>query len=171
MDTQDRRQRLLECLKNSNKPLTGALLSRKFNVSRQIIVGDISVLRAGGVTIYATPRGYVLPKEESLGLVAILACKHDDRQMRQELEIIVDNGGHVRDVIIEHPLYGEIRADLMLSTRHDVEVFVEQMKECDAQPLSLVTAGAHLHTIEVPDQESLERIKAQLRKENICANS
>ena len=171
MDTQDRRQRLLECLKKSNKPLTGALLSRKFNVSRQIIVGDISVLRAGGVTIYATPRGYVLPKEESLGLVAILACKHDDRQMRQELEIIVDNGGHVRDVIIEHPLYGEIRADLMLSTRHDVEVFVEQMKECDAQPLSLVTAGAHLHTIEVPDQESLERIKAQLRKENICANS
>ena len=91
MDTQERRRLLLDSLRTANKPLTGAFLSKKFNVSRQIIVGDISVIRAGGVTIYATPRGYVMPQEESLGLVAILACKHDDKLMRRELEIIVDN--------------------------------------------------------------------------------
>lgn len=167
MDTRERRQLLLESLRSAKKPLTGAFLSKKFNVSRQIIVGDISVIRAGGVTVYATPRGYVVPQEESLGLVAILACRHDEKLMRRELEIIVDNGGHVRDVIVEHPLYGEIRADLMLSTRHDVDVFERQMRECAGKPLSLITQGAHLHTIEVPEQEVLERIRKQLDEAGI----
>ncbi|MBQ3853162.1 MAG: transcription repressor NadR [Anaerovibrio sp.] len=170
MDTQERRRLLLDSLRTANKPLTGAFLSKKFNVSRQIIVGDISVIRAGGVTIYATPRGYVMPQEESLGLVAILACKHDDKLMRRELEIIVDNGGHVRDVIVEHPLYGEIRADLMLSTRHDVDVFQQQMAECDGKPLSLITEGVHLHTIEVPEQEVLDRIRNHLQEAGILCN-
>lgn len=167
MDTRERRQLLLESLRSAKKPLTGAFLSKKFNVSRQIIVGDISVIRAGGVTVYATPRGYVVPQEESLGLVAILACRHDEKLMRRELEIIVDNGGHVREVIVEHPLYGEIRADLMLSTRHDVDVFERQMRECAGKPLSLITQGAHLHTIEVPEQEVLERIRKQLDEAGI----
>lgn len=169
MDTQERRKQLLECLSGAKKPLTGSFLSKKFNVSRQIIVGDISVIRAGGITIYATPRGYVIPQDETLGVVAILACKHDDKLMRRELEIIVDNGGHVRDVIIEHPLYGEIRADLMLATRHDVDIFEQRMQECAGKPLSLITAGVHLHTIEVPDQEALNRIKDQLQKAGILS--
>ena len=105
-----------------------------------------------------------------MGLVAILACKHDDKLMRRELEIIVDNGGHVRDVIVEHPLYGEIRADLMLSTRHDVDVFQQQMAECDGKPLSLITEGVHLHTIEVPEQEVLDRIRNQLQEAGILCN-
>lgn len=171
MDTQERRELLLETLKQAQGPLTGGFLSGKFNVSRQIIVGDISVLRAGGAIIYATPRGYVMPENgEVHGIVGIIACKHGPEQMRRELEIIVDNGGYVRDVIVEHPLYGEIRADLMLRNRHDVEVFDNRMKECAGMPLSIVTQGVHLHTIEAPDQETLERIKRQLRQENICAN-
>ena len=170
MDTQERRRLLLECLQKTDKPLTGSFLSKKFKVSRQIIVGDISVIRAGGVTIYATPRGYVLPvDEEKRGIVGIITCKHGPELMRRELEIIVDNGGYVRDVIVEHPLYGEIRADLMLGNRHDVEVFDSRMKECAGMPLSIVTQGVHLHTIEVPDQASLERIKTQLREDKICA--
>jgi len=171
MDTQERRALLLEALKQAKCPLTGGYLSKKFNVSRQIIVGDISVIRAGGVTVYATPRGYVLPEDEEVhGIVGIIACKHGADMMRRELEIIVDNGGYVRDVIVEHPLYGEIRADLMLRNRHDVEVFDNRMKECDGMPLSIVTQGVHLHTIEVPDQDSLDRIKKKLREEGICAN-
>ncbi|ORU00474.1 Transcriptional repressor for NAD biosynthesis [Anaerovibrio sp. JC8] len=171
MDTQERRSLLLKELKQAKGPLTGGFLSKKFNVSRQIIVGDISVIRAGGATIYATPRGYVMPEDEEIhGIVGIIACKHGPEQMRRELEIIVDNGGYVRDVIVEHPLYGEIRADLMLRNRHDVEVFDKRMQECAGKPLSIVTQGVHLHTIEVPDQESLDRIKNQLRQENICAN-
>ncbi|MCR5175313.1 MAG: transcription repressor NadR [Anaerovibrio sp.] len=167
MDTQERRDKLLECLQKSKGPLTGAFLAKKFNVSRQIIVGDISVVRAGGVTIYATPRGYVVPKDENTGIVAIIACRHDDQLMRRELEIIVDNGGFIKDVIVEHPLYGEIRAVLMLSTRHDVAVFEQKMRECAGKPLSLITEGVHLHTIEVSDQGNLDRIKVQLKEAGI----
>ena len=166
MDTAERREKLLSFLRNAKKPLTGTQLAREFSVSRQIIVGDISVIRATGTTIYATPTGYVLPEDVSddTGLVATIACHHDKLNMRRELEIIVDNGGFVRDVIVEHPLYGEIRADLMLGTRHDVDVFAKRMDECEARPLSMVTSGIHLHTIEVKDDESLSRICSQLRE-------
>lgn len=171
MDTQERRHRLLECLAAAKGPLTGAYLSKKFEVSRQIIVGDISVIRAMGVTVYATPRGYVMPQDEDKGgIVTILNCKHGEAMMRRELEIIVDNGGFVRDIIVEHPLYGEIRADLMLGTRHDVAVFEQQMDECRAKPLSLITQGVHLHTVEVADQASLDRIKAELESVGVLCS-
>lgn len=165
MDTQERRKKLLEYLKSASAPLTGSQLASKFSVSRQIIVGDISVIRAMGTMVYATPRGYVLP-EQSLrkGIVTTIPSKHDVDGMRHELEIIVDNGGHIRDVIVEHPLYGEIHADLMLVNRHDVDVFNRRMHRCQAKPLSALTDGVHLHTIEVPDQETLDRITEELRE-------
>lgn len=171
MDTQTRRRELLRYLQEADGPLTGSQLAREFSVSRQIIVGDISVIRAMGVTVYATPQGYVLPQQASLGegLVATVACRHTDIQMAQELNIIVDNGGFVRDVIVEHPLYGEIRADLRLRTRHDVDEFQRRMLACNAMPLSIVTAGVHLHTIEVPNNQSLERIRLQMKQAEILA--
>lgn len=171
MDTQTRRRELLRYLQKAEGPLTGGQLAKEFAVSRQIIVGDISVIRAMGIMVYATPRGYVLPQQAVPGdeLVATVACRHTDAQMAQELNIIVDNGGFVRDVIVEHPLYGEIRADLRLRTRHDVDEFQRQMLDCNAMPLSVVTAGVHLHTIEVPDNHALDRIRYQLKQAGILA--
>lgn len=167
MDTQERRKKLLTRLQSAHEPLTGSQLAKEFSVSRQIIVGDISVIRAMGMLVYATPRGYVLPEQpaQKFGIVTTIPSKHSGENMRRELEIIVDNGGHVRDVIIEHPLYGEIHADLMLINRHDVDVFDRRMNKCKAKPLSMITDGVHLHTIEVPDQETLDRITAELTAE------
>ena len=109
MNTDERREQILYTLKQTNTPITGSELANIFKVSRQIIVGDITVLRASGHNIFATPRGYLLPhdqaKEEQL---ATIACQHNDDNLQTELEIIIDNGGKVRDVIVEHPLYGEI---------------------------------------------------------------
>ena len=115
MNTEERRQHILERLRETKKPLTGTALSKEFAVSRQIIVGDISILRALGTNVYATPRGYIIPEESrgKQGLMATLTCRHTQQDMLKELNVIVDNGGFVRDVIVEHPLYGEIRADLM----------------------------------------------------------
>lgn len=166
MDTQTRRRHLLRRLKEADKPLTGSQLAREYSVSRQIIVGDISVIRAQGVIVYATPSGYVLPKDENTHIntiVTTITSKHSGADMRRELEIVIDNGGSVRDVIIEHPLYGEIHADLMLHNRHDIDVFERRMDMCKAKPLSSVTDGIHLHTIEVPNQETLDRIIEKLR--------
>ena len=169
MNTEERRERLLERLEKAEKPLTGTALAREFAVSRQIIVGDISIIRAMGKQIYATPRGYILPQESvrQSGMMATITCQHTASDMTAELECIVDNGGHVRDVIVEHPLYGEIRCDLMLSTRRDVAAFARRMKECGANPLLVVTGGIHLHTLEVPDEAALQAIRAALKAHGI----
>ncbi len=171
MDAKQRRQRLLELLRGAENPLTGAQLARELGVSRQIIVGDFAILRAAGEEIYATPQGYLLPKRIILQQVtAQLACKHVRGRLGEELAIIIDNGGKVIDVIVEHPLYGEIRAMLMLATRRDLVQFMEQLEKSDAQPLSAITGGVHLHTVEAPDQETLERIKNELKDKGILLN-
>ena len=168
MNTEQRRTKLLERLKQSAVPLSGASLAREFSVSRQIIVGDIGIIRAMGVDIYATPRGYLIPPAVSESkLLATICCRHDAAGLRRELDIIVDNGGKVRDVIVEHPLYGELRGDLMLSSRRDVANFVDRMRECSANPLLVVTGGVHLHTIEVPDRTALQQIEEDLRRAGI----
>lgn len=173
MNTEERRQQVLERLKKTRKPVTGTALAREFAVSRQIIVGDISILRAMGTNVYATPRGYILPEQstERQGLMATITCRHTLQDMLKELNIIVDHGGFVRDVIVEHPLYGEIRADLMLGARHDVAVFGEHMAKCQASPLSLITGGVHLHTIEVPAPSTLQDIRRELQQAGILSEN
>ena len=170
MDAKQRRQALLEILRGAENPLTGTQLAKELGVSRQIIVGDFAILRAAGEEIYATPQGYLLPKRMTQHVSAQLACKHVKGRLGEELAIIIDNGGKVIDVIVEHPLYGEIRANLMLATRRDLVQFMEQLEKSEAEPLSAITGGVHLHTVEAPDQATLERIKNELKEKGILLN-
>ncbi len=170
MNTNERREFLRKKLAESTKPITGTALASELGVSRQVIVGDIGILRAMGTEVYATPQGYVIPGEIAVNgevLIATIACIHDKRGVAKELEIIVDNGGKVRDVIVEHPLYGEIRADLMISSRREVKNFLAGLERCGAGPLSAVTGGLHLHTIEVPSEEILHGIEKELKENGI----
>lgn len=163
METQERRDLLLAKLKAAVKPLTGTSLARELGVSRQIIVGDIAILRAAGIAIYATPQGYMIPGDFSKSLQATIACRHDRGDLEKELAIIIDNGGKVRDVIVEHPLYGEIRANLMLASRREMTEFLTKLAESGAEPLAVVTGGVHLHTIEAPNEKVLANIEEELR--------
>ena len=168
MNTEERRRKLFERLKEAEQPLTGTKLAREFGVSRQIIVGDISILRAQGVQIFATPRGYILPQEQGqVGQMVTLVCQHDAAGMEKELLTIVDNGGAVLDVIVEHPLYGPIRGDLLLENRRDIRAFLSKMQKCQANPLLVVTGGVHMHTVRVPEEETLQAIRDDLRKLHI----
>ncbi len=169
MNTEERRQKLLQCLESASRPVTGAALAKELGVSRQIIVGDIGIIRAMGKNIYATPRGYIIPQERrgQAGIIATITCRHDAAGLKDELEIIVDNGGRVLDVIVLHPLYGEIHGDLMISTRYDVESFIDKMQTCKATPLLVVTGGVHLHTLEIPNEKILARIQDKLREYGI----
>ena len=63
LNAKERRQAILEQLKRAEKPVSATALARQYGVSRQIIVGDVALLRAGGEPISATPRGYVLDRE------------------------------------------------------------------------------------------------------------
>ena len=114
MNAQSRRNAIMEVLKAEEKPVSASTLAKQFNVSRQIIVGDIALLRAGGADISATPKGYVLARERE-GLVRSIVCKHSGmEEMAQELNICVDHGCCVLDVIVEHPVYGQLAGQLHL---------------------------------------------------------
>lgn len=168
MDTKERRSAIRNILIEAAQPVTGTALAKELGVSRQIIVGDIALLRASGVDVYATPQGYVVPvKGENAKITATLACRHTREGLADELNIIVDNGGKVLDVVVEHPLYGEIRANLMLSSRREVGDFLNKLAVSGAEPLSIVTGGVHLHTVEISDTKALEKIEEQLKANGI----
>ena len=171
LNATERRIKLLEKLKDAREPLTGARLAKQFSVSRQIIVGDFAILRAAGASVYATPQGYVLPTVESTKTIRVkIPCKHERDNLEQELSIIIDNGGKVLDVIVEHPLYGELIANLMLTSRRDLTEFLRKLDESHAEQLASITGGVHVHTIEVTDDETLSRIKDELRLQGILLN-
>lgn len=169
VDGKERRIALLEKLKAAEEPLTGTWLAKALGVSRQVIVSDFAILRAAGHIVYATSQGYVLPLvEESINSIkATLACKHGRDDLEEELSIIIDNGGRVLDVIVEHSLYGELKANLMLASRREIGDFLHKLEKGKAEQLASITGGVHLHTIEVPNEEVLLKIKEELKSKGI----
>ena len=87
--------------------------------------------------------------------------------MRTELYAVVDQGGTVVDVAVENPLYGELRGNLNLASRYDVDNFIEQAAHTPEGLLSRMTGGVHLHTLRCPDEASFRRIVAALEKAGI----
>lgn len=170
MTTEERRAEVLRRLQAAKGPLTGTRLSRELGVSRQIIVGDVSILRAEGQKIFATPRGYIMPEDEPGQQKVTLVCQHSAEDMEAELNAIVDNGGAVLDVIVEHPVYGPLKSDLLLESRRDIKNFLTKMKKCQANPLLVVTGGVHIHTVRVPDEEALTAIRQELQALGILVN-
>ena len=161
MNAVQRRSQVLACLQTAQTPLSASHLAAQMGVSRQIIVGDIALLRACGHQIFATPRGYLLQRAPQ-GLRKTVACVHTREQMEQELNLLVDNGCTVLDVIVEHPVYGQLTGSLQLHNRYDVKQFIERAK--DAPPLSQLTEGIHLHTLLCPDEAAFERVQTALRQ-------
>ena len=163
MDAAQRRTAVAQCLAQAGQPISATALANRFSVSRQIIVGDIALLRAGGLEISATPRGYVLPGEHA-GILYKVACIHEPEEMSRELEIMVDNGCTVVDVVVEHPVYGQLTGPLQLSSRYDVQQFLEKVAGSYARPLAYLTDGIHLHTIRCPGEETYRRVLQQLEQ-------
>jgi len=162
MEAASRRQAILDRLRSADRPVSASALAAGLNVSRQIIVGDIALLRAGGAEISATPRGYVLPRATD-GITRTIACRHTLVQTGQELDILVDNGCTVLDVIVEHPVYGQLTGQLQISSRYDVEQFLARIRDSDAAPLSMLTGGLHLHTLRCPNEDAYTRACAALK--------
>ena len=154
MKAEERRKCIAQTL-TAESPISATALAGQFSVSRQIIVGDIALLRAAGMDIVATPRGYKLG--ETSGLIRTVACIHAGVDaLEQELLAMVDNGCTVLDVVVEHRLYGEITGQLSLSSRYDVRQFVEKAR--NTAPLSSLTAGVHIHHLRCPSEEAYQRV-------------
>lgn len=157
----DRKEKIIEEIKKSDKPISASTLAKKLGVSRQIIVGDVALIRASGTNIIATPRGYILYSKQQNQTYTI-AVNHSQEQMADELYTIVDLGGCAIDVIVDHPVYGQLTGKLHLSSRYDVDQFIKKVNNNQAKPLSQLTDGLHLHTIQCPNEDTYQRIVSAL---------
>lgn len=166
MNAQTRRAILLQEITQSNQPIAAGKLAKQLGVSRQLVVGDVALLRAQGHEIIATPRGYQVYGEQShQGILKKIAVEHQPNDVKTEILTIVDLGGTLLDVIVDHPLYGELRAALHIASRYDAQQFFHQLETSRAKALSQLTDGVHLHTLRVPDEECYQRIVQALREQ------
>ncbi|AJA46149.1 putative transcription repressor NiaR [Clostridium pasteurianum DSM 525 = ATCC 6013] len=166
MNSEERRNFIKDILKKEEEPLKGNILSEKFGVTRQIIVKDIAILRASGVKIISTPKGYIIPKNKDGRIKKIIALCHSVEDIEDELLTIVKWGGIIEDVIIEHKLYGEIKGILMIKNILDVKNFILKLDDYKNEPLCILTGGIHLHTITAKDEKSIENILRELKNKN-----
>ena len=162
MDGAKRREEILKLLVLGGDPISGTELSRRFGVSRQIIVQDIALLRAVNQDILSTPRGYVIYSQKSNRAERRFKVLHTTYQMEDELCTIVDNGGKIKNVIVSHVIYGEIVASLIISTRTDVKEFIRKIEEYRGKPLKDLSDGIHWHLVEADTEEILDRIGKEL---------
>lgn len=165
MNAKERRKTIVTKLKDSEKAVSASALAQELSVSRQVIVGDIALLRASGVKISATPRGYILEAETAsdFPFTGFISCKHSPEETKDELYTIVDYGGYIIDVIVEHPVYGQLSGPLDIASRHDVDLFIQHLSShMAAKPLSTLTNGVHFHRIGCRSEENFELIKDAL---------
>lgn len=168
----ERRREIIKTMRELKEPVSGATLARKCKVSRQVIVQDIALLRAVHYDIVSTARGYQLVGEREQpepliledGLRRVFHVSHTDDQIEDELNTIVDNGGKVLDVFVEHAVYGSIRADLKVSCRRHVQDFLGDIQSGKSSPLKNLTSGIHYHTVEGDSKETLDIIENELKK-------
>lgn len=162
MSGTQRRQELLRQMQHSSAPLAGAALAQAFQVSRQVIVQDVALLRAEGYDILSTNRGYLCHTPP--GVKRVVRVFHSDDEILEELNTVVDYGGTVLDVFVEHGLYGQLRAPLDINTRKKALDFSQDIHSGHASPLKNLTCNLHYHTLEADSEETLDLIEAELSK-------
>lgn len=160
IDKRERLQKLEEILRAAKAPISGDDLAARFGVSRQVIVQDIGLLRARDVPILSTNRGYYTEKRG--GSKRVFKVHHRDDQILEELDLIVDLGGTIEDVFVDHRIYGRIYAPMQIKSRKDVRVFMDTIYASVSTPLKNITDGYHFHTVSADDEESLNMIEDAL---------
>lgn len=165
----DRRAQIIEYLSTRNTPVNGTELARHFGVSRQVIVQDIALLRAQKQPVWSTNKGYMLtsPTDRAEGCRKVILVSHSMEQTLDEMTAIVDFGGKMLDIFIDHDLYGEIRAELIINDIHDAKDFCEHMAQSTSKPLKVLTSDAHYHTITAPSEKAMQMILDELSQKGI----
>lgn len=156
-----RREKLLSALASSDSPLSAGALGSKFGVSRQIVVQDVALLRAAGASIVATNRGYILSSARQA--IRVFKVHHTEAELAEELDLILENGGKVKNVAVSHRVYGRIEAELDIETKVHAAEFVRSIESGKSRPLMVVTEGYHYHTVAAQDEASLDGIERALR--------
>ena len=160
MTNSSRRTEIIRILQESEAPQSGTALGEMLGVSRQIIVQDIALLRTSGYEIISTNRGYVL-HESNANPRRLVKVRHSPERIEEELNLVVDLGGCVEDVLVNHRTYAK--------NRRDVQKFVEQLNNGVSSPLLAITDGYHFHHISAESQEVLDEIVEALDEKGFLA--
>lgn len=166
MTGEKRRKEIINIISHAHRPISGASLADLFQVNRQVIVQDIALLRAENKNIISTNRGYMLYQgSRSVNIHRrIFEVRHSSEQILEEFYTIVDLGGTIINVSIDHELYGILEASLFISTRTEAQEFVKKASISKDQPLSALTGDTHYHTIEAPSEDVLSSIETALKE-------
>lgn len=186
-----RRASLLDALRSADAPVSGGQLANTLDVSRQIIVQDIALLREAGANIVATTKGYVLANAAQTTAqnttqtmtqnaaeqpaaafdepARTFKLHHEVEQTRDELQTIIALGGRVHNVSISHRAYGRITAPLEIADQEDIERFIHDIESGKSSPLSTATSGYHYHLVSAPSDEALEAIGRALADKGFLA--
>lgn len=167
MSGEKRRELIINQLSESVLPISGLQLAKTLNVSRQVIVHDIALLRAEKHDIISTNNGYIINRVCKPQRTFCVA--HNDDGILDELYTIVDLGGRVVDVQIKHKVYGDFTAQLNIRSRKDATKLVERIASGESTPLKNLTQNIHCHLVEADTEEDLDSIENELSKKGfIC---
>ena len=167
MNGTERRKCILQILSASDKPVSGVSMAKQLQVSRQIIVQDIALLRANGSEILSTNHGYLLQSDQNVSRVFKLI--HADSEVEEELSMIVDMGGIIRDVFVYHKVYGVVRAEMNIRSRLDAHNFMKNIALGKSSLLKNITSGYHYHTVFADSEETLDLIQNRLQERGFLA--
>lgn len=156
MTGDERRKLIRDLLTKAERPVTGGALAKECGVSRQVIVQDMALLRADGVRVGSTNRGYVIERDTRPR--RLFKVRHRDDEVADELNLVVDMGGTVEDTLVNHRTYGVIRAQLDIASRRDVKAFMDDLATSRSTLLSGITSGYHFHHVTAPDEATLDEI-------------
>ena len=167
MNTAQRRTEILKLLQQEEKPVAARAMASQFGVSRQVIVQDMALLRAQDHEILSTNQGYLLTGEKKISRV--FKVIHSDKEVEEELSLIVDYGGHVEDVFVYHKVYGIVRADLHIASRNDIREFLQDLQNGHSALLKNITSEYHYHTVSAPSERLLDLIQDKLQEKGFLA--
>ena len=167
MKATERRKAIANLLLSSADAVSGGALSEQFGVSRQIIVQDISLLKASGYEIISTHSGYII--QHSPLKERVFKIHHTTEQTEEELNLIVGLGGTVADVFVWHKVYGKVSAPLNIFSPLQVKQFIEGVRTGKSTELMNITGGYHYHTVRAESEEVLEQIADALASHGFIA--
>ena len=164
MTGEQRRTLILQKLKEQGPPLSGTALAKLFHVSRQVIVQDIALMRAENHRILSTNKGYLYRPDEDGDAQPkrVFYVKHTTEQVLEEFMTVIELGGRILDVAVEHEIYGQIRGDLLIENLQDARDFSERLRSCKDNPLKVLTDDCHYHTVAAPSEKLLDLIAREL---------
>lgn len=164
MHGNERRECIRKDLKKSLKAIKGSELALKYDVSRQVIVQDIALLRAVGEQIISTGDGYIYFSYHMNKPKKVFAVRHEESQIENEIDAILEYDGTLLNVFINHPIYGDLVADMIIENKQQKRDYIKRCSEVEFMPLMALTDNYHYHTVEANTEEDLENIEKLLRK-------